>query len=155
MTRRHVLNGLSASCPRNKGVNRLWIPWIPTDRNAPASNPPLIWINAHQPTKCTFQVAQGEEVTSARAVLAEPLRLLGTCTVAVSAAFSAFPRGDYGYIPLPLHQDRPAGPRRLADHPGHPEKQSYEAVTCPACGGVHLVNPATGKTINDDDKKPA
>jgi hypothetical protein len=43
----------------------------------------------------------------------------------------------------------------VADDSGQPEKQSYEAVTCPACGGVHLVNPASGKTIDDEDRKPA
>jgi hypothetical protein len=41
-----------------------------------------------------------------------------------------------------------------ADDRNHPEKQSYEAVTCLACGGVHLVNPASGKTIDDDDRNP-
>jgi hypothetical protein len=33
----------------------------------------------------------------------------------------------------------------VADEPNQPEKQSYEAVTCLACGGVHLVNSASGK----------
>jgi hypothetical protein len=42
----------------------------------------------------------------------------------------------------------------MADRPGHPEKQSYEVVTCLACGGVHLVNPADGKTVNDENGKP-
>jgi hypothetical protein len=40
----------------------------------------------------------------------------------------------------------------LADEPNQPEKQSYEAVTCLACGGVHLVNPASGRTIDDGDR---
>jgi hypothetical protein len=39
----------------------------------------------------------------------------------------------------------------VADEPNQPGKQSYEAVTCLACGGVHLVNTASGKTINEDD----
>ena len=42
----------------------------------------------------------------------------------------------------------------LADAPPKPEKQSYDAVTCLACGGVHLVNPASGKTIDDEDSAP-
>jgi len=29
---------------------------------------------------------------------------------------------------------------------------SYEAVTCPACARVHLVNKTTGKTLGDKDK---
>jgi hypothetical protein len=39
----------------------------------------------------------------------------------------------------------------VTDDRSHPEKQSYEAVTCLACGGVHLINPTSGKTIDDDD----
>jgi hypothetical protein len=37
----------------------------------------------------------------------------------------------------------------VADEPRQPEKPSYEAVTCPACAGVHFVNSASGKTINE------
>jgi hypothetical protein len=37
----------------------------------------------------------------------------------------------------------------VADDPEQPDKQSYEAVTCLACGGVHLVNSASGRTIDD------
>jgi RNase P subunit RPR2 len=29
---------------------------------------------------------------------------------------------------------------------------SYEAVTCLACGRVHLVNKTTGKTLSDKEK---
>lgn len=29
---------------------------------------------------------------------------------------------------------------------------SYEAVSCPACARVHLVNKTTGKTLSDKDK---
>ncbi len=29
---------------------------------------------------------------------------------------------------------------------------SYEAVRCPACGRIHLVNRATGKTLGEKDK---
>ncbi len=29
---------------------------------------------------------------------------------------------------------------------------SYEAVTCPACGRMHLVNKTTGKTLSDTEK---
>ena len=42
----------------------------------------------------------------------------------------------------------------VADRPGQPEKQSYEALTCPACGGVHLVDPTSGKTLSDNNQKP-
>jgi hypothetical protein len=41
----------------------------------------------------------------------------------------------------------------VVDDPRQPEKQSYEAVTCLACGGVHLVNSADGKSSNDEDGK--
>jgi hypothetical protein len=40
----------------------------------------------------------------------------------------------------------------VADEPIRSEKQNYEAMNCLACGGVHLVNPVSGKTINEDDK---
>lgn len=36
--------------------------------------------------------------------------------------------------------------------PTPPGEQSYEAVNCPACGGVHLVNPKTDKTAADHDE---
>ena len=42
----------------------------------------------------------------------------------------------------------------VAEEPSQLEKQSYEAVTCLACGGVHLVNPASGRTIDDGDRNP-
>jgi hypothetical protein len=42
----------------------------------------------------------------------------------------------------------------VADEWGRPEQQNYEAVKCLACGGVHLVNPVSGKTIGEDDKAP-
>jgi hypothetical protein len=38
----------------------------------------------------------------------------------------------------------------VTDEPDQPAKQNYEAMSCLACGGVHLVNPARGKTINED-----
>jgi hypothetical protein len=38
----------------------------------------------------------------------------------------------------------------VTDEPDQPAKQNYEAMSCLACGGVHLVNPASGKTINED-----
>jgi hypothetical protein len=41
----------------------------------------------------------------------------------------------------------------VADEWSQPEQQNYEAVNCIACGGVHLVNPANGKTINDENSK--
>jgi hypothetical protein len=30
---------------------------------------------------------------------------------------------------------------------------SYEAVTCPACTGVHFLNKATGRTLADKESK--
>ena len=52
---------------------------------------PLIWIKAHRSKRAhKFGVAQGE-VASGRAALTEPLWLLGTRTIPVSAA-SALPR---------------------------------------------------------------
>jgi hypothetical protein len=39
----------------------------------------------------------------------------------------------------------------VADDPNRPDMQNYEAVNCIACGGVHLVNPANGKTIKEDE----
>jgi hypothetical protein len=41
----------------------------------------------------------------------------------------------------------------VADEWSQPEQQNYEAMNCIACGGVHLVNPANGKTINDENSK--
>jgi hypothetical protein len=82
------------------------------------------------------QTAQGD-VTSGRTALAEPLQLLGTCTVPVLAA---------------LHDDetRLRVQGWVADEPSQPEKQNYEAMNCLACGGVHFVNPLSGKTINEE-----
>ena len=39
----------------------------------------------------------------------------------------------------------------IADERSPLEKQNYEAMNCLACGGVHLVNPASGKMIDEDD----
>jgi len=39
----------------------------------------------------------------------------------------------------------------VADGPILSEKQIYEAMNCLACGGVHFVNPTSGKTINEND----
>jgi hypothetical protein len=39
----------------------------------------------------------------------------------------------------------------LADDPAQ-HGEHYELVNCLACGGQHLVNPATGKILADDDK---
>jgi hypothetical protein len=38
----------------------------------------------------------------------------------------------------------------VADEPSQPEKQKYEAMNCLECGGVHFVNPLSGKTINEE-----
>jgi hypothetical protein len=42
----------------------------------------------------------------------------------------------------------------IAEDLNQPEKQSYEVLTCLACGSVHLVNPASGRTIEDDNRNP-
>ena len=111
----------------------------------------MIWINTARATKAyRFNAAQGE-VTSGRAALTEPLRLLGTHTVPVSAAFRDEAMATFVYR-CPKTRLRVQG--WVADDPIHPEKQSYEAVTCLVCGGVHLVNPASGRTIDDRDRKP-
>jgi hypothetical protein len=31
------------------------------------------------------------------------------------------------------------------------ESYTYETVKCPACNGVHLVDPSTGKALGDDE----
>jgi hypothetical protein len=40
----------------------------------------------------------------------------------------------------------------VADEPTRSQEQDYEAVNCLACGGVHFVNPVSGKTIGENDK---
>jgi len=40
----------------------------------------------------------------------------------------------------------------LPDEAPAERADSYEAVTCPACTRVHLVNKTTGKTLGDKDK---
>jgi hypothetical protein len=39
----------------------------------------------------------------------------------------------------------------LADNPAQ-HGEHYELVNCLACGGQHLVNTTTGKTLADEDK---
>jgi hypothetical protein len=42
--------------------------------------------------------------------------------------------------------------------PPRDEKSYYDAVTCPACARMHLVNRSTGKTLGENrakDVKPA
>jgi hypothetical protein len=41
--------------------------------------------------------------------------------------------------------------RWLADDPNAPNDE-YEAVTCPACVRVHLLNRKTGKLLGQDDE---
>ena len=94
--------------------------------------------------------AARREVTSGRAALAEPLQFLGT------ARFRSRPFFHDEAMATFLYRCTKTGLRVqgwVADEPRQPEKKSYEAVTCPACGGVHLVNSASGKTI-DDERKP-
>ena len=38
----------------------------------------------------------------------------------------------------------------VADEIDSRNGEAYEAVSCLACGQVHLVNPTTGKTLGDD-----
>ena len=111
----------------------------------------MIWIKAHRSKRAhKFGVAQGE-VASGRAALTEPLWLLGTRTIPVSAAFHDEAMATFLYR-CPETRLRVQG--WVADAPNQPEKQSYEAVTCLVCGSMHLVNPVTGKTINDEEKNP-
>jgi hypothetical protein len=109
----------------------------------------LIWINTDYATRMySFKVAQGE-IASGRAVLTEPSQLLGACTIPVSAAFHDETMVTFLYR-CPKTRLRVQG--WVADDPKQPDKQSYEAVTCLACGGVHLVNSASGRTIDDVDR---
>jgi len=77
------------------------------------------------------------------------LQLLGTCAVPVSAAFHDEAMATFLYR-CPKTRLRVQG--WVADDPNEPEKQSYETVKCLACGGVHLVNPASGRTIDGSDR---
>lgn len=40
-----------------------------------------------------------------------------------------------------------------ADEPTERGDYSFEAVTCLACGQVHLVNPKTGKVIGEEENE--
>jgi hypothetical protein len=53
----------------------------------------------------------------------------------------------YGYIrlPLPKHgSQRPWSADDIRDEPN-----TYETITCTACGQLHLVNAATGRALGD------
>ena len=39
----------------------------------------------------------------------------------------------------------------IANDPTEQDEDSFDAVTCPACGRVHLVNPQTGKVLGATD----
>jgi hypothetical protein len=39
----------------------------------------------------------------------------------------------------------------IADDSTKRDEDSFEAVTCPACGRVHLVNSKTGKVLGAND----
>jgi hypothetical protein len=43
----------------------------------------------------------------------------------------------------------------IANDPTERDEDSFEAVTCLACGGVHLVNPQTGKVLGANDNTVA
>jgi hypothetical protein len=55
---------------------------------------------------------------------------------------------DYIHLPLPEHCLQVQGylPEQTSDDDGF-----YQAVTCLVCRRVHLVNPATGKVLGEDD----
>jgi len=38
----------------------------------------------------------------------------------------------------------------IADDPAESEAESYEAVTCTACTRLHLINPKTGRMLQDE-----
>ena len=38
----------------------------------------------------------------------------------------------------------------VADDPAENDDDGYEAVTCPVCRRVHMVNPKTGKLLGED-----
>jgi len=61
------------------------------------------------------------------------------------------------YGKMPKHIFRCAGTGLnvqvwLPDEAPTVHADSYEAVTCPACARVHLVNKTTGKTLGDKEK---
>ena len=80
-----------------------------------------------------------------RAALREPLQLLGTCAVSVSAAFHDQAMATFLYrcpkTRLPLQG-------WVADDPKQPEKQTYEAVTCLAWAAcISSTRPAAEPSI--------
>jgi hypothetical protein len=40
----------------------------------------------------------------------------------------------------------------VEDHELKNGGETYQGVSCHACGRLHLVNPKTGKTVGSDDK---
>ncbi len=40
----------------------------------------------------------------------------------------------------------------FADDPNQRKDRDYEVMPCLACGGNHVVNPKTGKTIGNSEK---
>ena len=40
----------------------------------------------------------------------------------------------------------------VADDPTENDGETYEALTCTACGRMHAVNPKTGKLLGEDDE---
>jgi hypothetical protein len=39
----------------------------------------------------------------------------------------------------------------IAEQPEPGDEQRYDSVECPACGGSHLINRATGKALGQKD----
>jgi len=38
----------------------------------------------------------------------------------------------------------------IADDPGEPDDDAYEAMQCIACSRIHMVNPASGRVLGED-----
>jgi hypothetical protein len=43
----------------------------------------------------------------------------------------------------------------IADDRTERDEENFEAVTCPACGRVHLINPKTGKVLGANHNRLA
>jgi hypothetical protein len=66
-------------------------------------------------------------------------------------------RCDYCAMPTVLYRCPTTGLRvqgRIAGDPTKYDDNTYEAVTCGACRGVHLLNPKTGEILGEGDKVP-
>ena len=69
--------------------------------------------------------------------------------------FAWGPPGQYGGMENLIFRCAPTGLNvqvGLPDEPPSDRTDSYEAVACPACGRVHLINKATGKMLGDKER---